>query len=177
MNNLIYFLATSNCEMSTSDKLLICVIILLFITIVWTILIGIMFKLNERRYYYNQLLRNGNDEFDGRYILDEDKKETVVVAKKVNTESPKKTTKKKTTKKIIKVSSNKEIETYVKIRFLNSEKKIIYIAPEGVLLNPGDRIKVRVDKDTVRTAVVVKGNYTRKVYKNNDTYKTLELTD
>ena len=176
MNNLIYFLATSNCEMNSSDKLLICVIILLFITIVWTILIGIMFKLNERRYYYNQLLRNGNNDFDGRYILDEDKKEEDVVAKKVIVESPKKTTK-KTTKKVVRVSANKENETYVKIRFLKSDKKIIYIAPKGVTLSTGDRIKVRVDNDTVRTAVVVKGNYTRKVYKNNDTYKTLELSD
>jgi hypothetical protein len=178
MNNFIYFLASSNCDISSTDKLLICVIILLFITIVWTILVGIMFKLNERR-YYNRLSLRAKDEFDEKYYIDEkedieieeEKKKVVVPAKKI---APKTETKTET-KKETKVSKTKEEETYVKIRFYRSDRTLIYIAPKNMILKTGDKIKVRVDKDTVRTATVVKGNYTRKVYKNREV-KSLELS-
>ena len=35
---------------TNADKLLICLAIILFLTIVWTILIGIMYKLRESNY-------------------------------------------------------------------------------------------------------------------------------
>lgn len=161
---------------SNTDKLLICLAILLLLTIVWTILIGIMFKMRERTL----------DVRSSKLLLDEDddedlEEEKVVVVKSADTtKKAKKTTKKttkrasaaKTTKRVVKVKANQE--TYVKVKFYRSNKNLIYVAPENVILKKGDKIKVRTDEGDVRTATVTQGNYTREKYKTYE-YQTLDL--
>lgn len=175
---------------SNIDKLLICLAIILLLTIVWTILIGIMYK-----------MKNGNTvtvKKTNRFLLDEDDEDEKIVVKETSVKTtnrakkrtvkknktPKKTTARKTTTKaaasnvrVVKTtSSNNNQEVYVKVRFYRTNKDLIYVAPENVILRKGDKIKVRTDEGDIRTATVAKGNYLRDKYKNYE-YQTLELVD
>lgn len=151
------------------DKLLICLIIILFLTIVWTILIGFMYKMRGNTTYVSKT---------NKFLLDEDDDDEKIVVKKTTKKSKKtKKTNKKTasasrTKRIVKVASNQE--TYVKVRFYRTKKDLIYVAPENVILRKGDKIKVRTDEGDIRTATVAQGNYTREKYKTYE-YQTLDL--
>ena len=129
------------------DKLLICLALILLLTIVWTILIGILYKINEKRYYNYK-----------KSLIEKDNDDLIVVRTKERTKG----------------KSN--LETYVKIRFYRSDKKEIFIAPKKVELIEGQKIKVRVNEDTVKTAVVVKGNYTREKYKSKE-YPVLNIVN
>ena len=79
----------------------------------------------------------------------------------------------KKAKKVVVVSED-ELETYVKIKFHGSNDSFIYVAPEDVVLEKDQKIKVRIDENTVRSAKVIKGNYTRTKYKSYE-YKTLDI--
>ena len=76
-------------------------------------------------------------------------------------------------KEIEKAEKNK-LYTYIKIKFNGSDKEFIYRVPEDVVFEEGQKLKVQIDKNTTRTAKVVKGNYTRKKYKTYE-YKTLDI--
>lgn len=185
---MINFMEIAEGGIANTDKLLVCIIILLFITIVWTMLITIMFRMNERKYYYSKKLvvkddkEDEEDEEEEEDDEEEDEEDTYFYddsddydIEDDEDEEEIKYVKQEATKpvKVAKlIDSN--LETYVKIRFYRSDRTLIYVAPKGKVLNKGDKIKVRIDEDTVRTAVVVKGNYTRKRYKNYN-YKTLDL--
>ena len=67
-----------------------------------------------------------------------------------------------------------EYVTYTKIKFYRSDRELIYVVPKNTYLIEGQKIKVRIDEDTVRTAKVIKGNYTREKYKGYE-YKTIEI--
>lgn len=158
---------------SNTDKLLICLAIILLLTIVWTILIGIMYKMREGN------LKESNK---SKFLLDEDDEDDKIVVKtskkKTTRRTTKKTTKKaktssaKKTRRVVRVSSNKE--TYVKVKFYGTKKNLIYVAPENVILKKGDKVKVRTDEGDIRTATVTQGNYTREKYKTYE-YQTLDL--
>lgn len=178
---------------SNTDKLLICLIIILFLTIVWTILIGIMCKMRDG----STVVKKTN-----RFLLDEDDDDEKVVVKSSKKKTTKKTTKKatkkttktkkakKTTKKKSSttktsaaarttnsiVSSGNNQEVYVKVRFFGTDKNLIYVAPENVILRNGEKIKVRTDEGNIRTATVVEGNYLREKYKTYE-YQTLDLVE
>ena len=158
-----------NNGISNADKLLICLAIILFLTIIWTILIGIMYKMRETKY---TTVKKTN-----KFLIDDDDDDEVVVVKK-NTKKAKKTTKKtsaaKKTKRVVRVKSNQE--TYVKVKFYGTRKNLIYVAPENVILRKGDKIKVRTDEGDIRTATVTQGNYTRDKYKTYE-YQTLDLVE
>lgn len=64
--------------MTEVDKLLVCLAIILFLTIIWTILIGIMYNMNtyKRTSKKKLSLDYDDDEFDDEY--DNDKLETYV---------------------------------------------------------------------------------------------------
>lgn len=128
-----------------ADKLLICLALILLLTIVWTILIGIMYKMRGEKVVSYKKSRFIEDDEDD----EEDEKE------------------------YIPVENIGDLETYVKIRFNRTNKNLIYKAPDRIQLEEGQKIKVRVDDDTVKNATVVKGNYIREKYKAN--YKELEL--
>lgn len=128
-----------------ADKLLICLAIILLLTIVWTLLIGIMYKMRERNIVAYKKSRLIEDEEN-----DEEEEEEYVS-----------------------IDGISDLETYVKIRFNRTDKNLIYIAPKRIQLEEGQKIKVRVDDDTVKNATVIKGNYIREKYKSN--YKELEL--
>lgn len=168
------FLEVVENGISNTDKLLICLAILLLLTIVWTILIGIMFKLKER----NLTVSKTN-----RFLLDEDDEDEVVVveatkttkkkpAKKAKTTKTKKTSASRTTKRVVRAKSKQE--TYVKVKFYRTNKSLIYVAPENVILRKGDKIKVRTDEGDIKSATVTQGNYTRDRYKTYE-YQTLDL--
>jgi hypothetical protein len=142
-----------------TDKLLICLALILLLTIVWTILIGILYKMNERKYRRVEKKKIIDDDYD---IDDDDEYE-------YNRISFKKRDKYKSRK-------SSDYETYVKIRFYRSKRDLIYVAPDDIELVEGQKIKVRVDEDTVRSAVVVKGNYTREKYKTYE-YNTLDVEE
>ena len=98
------------------------------------------------------------------------------------TKKPKKTTKKRTTtssasrtNRVVRSSSNNQ-EVYVKVKFYRTNKDLIYVAPENVILRKGEKIKVRTDEGNIRTATVTQGNYKREKYKTYE-YQTLELVD
>ena len=154
---------------SEADKLLICLAIIILLTIVWTILIGIMYKMRE----------NKNVTKVNKFIIEDDDKIVKKTTKKAKKKSTKRTTKKSTkrvsaakTNRIVKSSSNQE--TYVKVRFYRTKKDLIYVAPENVILRKGDKVKVRTDEGSIRTATVTEGNYTREKYKTYE-YQTLDL--
>lgn len=157
---------------SEADKLLICLAIIILLTIVWTILIGIMYKMRE-----NKTVKNVN-----KFIIEDDdkivKKTTKKATKKRTKNTTKKTTKRvsatKATRTITKQDSNKEV--YVKIRFYRTNKDLIYVAPENIILKEGDKIKVRTDEGSIRTATVAKGNYLRDKYRTYE-YQTLEVVE
>jgi len=119
--------------MKEIDKLLICLAIVLLLTIIWTILIGIMYSIR------------GN-----------------------------KTTKKK--KILNDFENDDDLETYVQVRFYRTKKDLIYAAPKMTILKVGDKIKVLTDEGEIRTCRVVKGNYTRKKYKNYE-YQVLNIVN
>lgn len=137
-------------SISEADKLLICLAIIIVLTIVWTIIIGIMYKMNERKHGKTKTL----------IIDDDDDEDEEIVVKKEKTKKTKKS----------------NLETYVKIKYYRSNKNLIYIAPKKTELVDGQKIKVRLDDDTIRTATVVKGNYTREKYKSND-YEELDIVE
>ena len=127
------------------DKLLICLVLILVLTIVWALLIGIMCKMTERKpKKINTIIE-----------LDDENKQKVTKKRK----KPKRKT--------------AVLETYVKIRFNEDDKKLIFVAPKNIELVKGQEIKVQVDKDTVQTAKVAKGNYIREKYKTN--YSVLKI--
>ena len=68
------------------------------------------------------------------------------------------------------------LETYVKIRFYRSNKNSIFVAPKNITLVEGQKVKVQVDENTVKTAVVTKANYTREKYKSYE-YQTLKIAE
>ncbi len=70
-------------------------------------------------------------------------------------------------KKISESNSSKK-ETYVKIKFLRSKKILTYIAPKNVKLLKNDKIKVKINNKIIKSAIVVKGNYSRNKYKNGN---------
>ena len=169
---------------SNTDKLLICLAIILLLTIVWTILIGIMYKMRDNTTVVKK----------SKFLLDDDDDDDVVVVKskkKKTTTRKTKTTKKastkkaKTTKKASTRNTNKttsyitsrtDKETYVKVKFYGTSKNLIYVAPENVILRKGDKVKVRTDEGETRTATIVQGNYTRDKYKTYE-YQTLDLVE
>ena len=160
---------------SNTDKLLICLAIILLLTIVWTILIGIMYKMREntlKETKKSKFLLDEDDEDDkivvktSKTTRKTTKKATKKTAKKAKTKSAKKTT------RVVRVKSNKE--TYVKVKFYGTKKNLIYVAPENVILKKGDKVKVRTDEGDIRTATVTQGNYTRDKYKTYE-YQTLDL--
>lgn len=158
-------------EISNVDKLLVCLAIILLLTIVWTILIGIMYKMRE----------NGSVKKVNKLLIEDDdkivKKTTRKTNKKKTTRTTKKTTKRVSaakTNKAIKTSSNQEV--YVKVRFYRTNKDLIYVAPENIILRKGDKIKVRTDEGSIRTATVAKGNYLREKYKTYE-YQTLDVIE
>lgn len=175
--------------MTNTEKLLICLMIILFLTIVWTILIGIMCKMREG----TTVVKKTN-----RFLLDEDDDDDKVVVKKTSKKTTKKTTKKKTTTKKAKKTTKKKTsktstkaaakttnsivtagsnqEVYVRVRFYGTEKNLIYVAPENIILRKGEKIKVRTDEGNIRTATVVEGNYLRDKYKTYE-YQTLDLVE
>lgn len=156
---------------SSVDKLLICLAIILFLTIVWTILIGFMYKMRE-----NSIERKVN-----KFIIEDDEKVIKKTTRKTNKKSTKRTTKRKskrvnaaTTNTALKTNSNQEV--YVKVRFYRTKKDLIYVAPENLILRKGDKIKVRTDEGSIRTATVVEGNYLREKYKTYE-YQTLDVIE
>jgi len=157
---------------SNLDKLLVCLAIILLLTIVWTILIGIMYKMRE-----NKPVTRVN-----KLLIEDDDKIVKKTTKKTKKKSTKKTTKKttkrvsaaRTTRTISNKGSNKEV--YVKVRFYGTNKDLIYVAPENIILKEGDKIKVRTDEGSIRTATVAKGNYLRDKYKTYE-YQTLEVVE
>lgn len=68
----------------------------------------------------------------------------------------------------------KEYVTYTKIKFYRSDREFIYVVPKNTYLIEGQKIKVRIDADTVRVAKVIKGNYTREKYKGYE-YKVINI--
>lgn len=156
---------------SNADKLLICLAIILLLTIVWTILIGIMYKMRE-----NNPVKKVN-----KFIIEDDEKIVKKSTKTTKKKSTKRTTKKAskrvsatTTNKALKTNSNQEV--YVKVRFYRTKKVLIYVAPENLILRKGDKIKVRTDEGSLRTATVVEGNYLREKYKTYE-YQTLDVVE
>lgn len=156
---------------SNADKLLICLAIILLLTIVWTILIGIMYKMRE-----STPVKKVN-----KFIIEDDEKIVKKSTKKTKKKSTKRTTKKATkrvsattTNKTLKTNSNQEV--YVKVRFYRTRKVLIYVAPENLILRKGDKIKVRTDEGSIRTATVVEGNYLREKYKTYE-YQTLDVVE
>ena len=133
-------------NMTEVDKLLVCLALILLLTIVWTIVIGILYKINGKRYY----------EYKKSLMEDDDDKVIIKSRKKKRTVS--------------------KLKTYVKIRFYKSDKKDIFVAPKNIELVEGQKIKVRVNENTLRTAVVVKGNYTREKYKSKE-YPVLDIVN
>ena len=178
---------------SDADKLLICLAIILLLTIVWTILIGIMCRMRNN----TTVVKKNN-----KFLLDEDDDDDEIVvtssriasgtssskykakrAKKTTTKKAKKT--KRTTKRsntrsasrtnrVVSSSSNQEV--YVKVKFYGTNKNLIYVAPENVILRKGEKVKVRTDEGNIRTATVTQGNYLREKYKTYE-YQTLDLVD
>ena len=146
-----------------TDKLLICLALILLLTIVWTILIGILYKMNERKYRRVEKKKKIVDDY---YDIDDDDDDYEEEYKRI---AYKKSNKYKSKR-------NSNLETYVKVRFLRTKKDLIYVAPDNVELVEGQKIKVRIDEDTVRTAIVAKGNYTREKYKTYE-YNTLEIEE
>ena len=131
------------------DKLLICLALILLITIVWTIMIGVLYKMNEMKYSPKK-----------RIVYEEDDDEVIIK-------------KGKSKKNKLKKASSKLV-TYVKIKYYKSNKKLIFVAPKDIELVEGQKVKVRQKDGSVRTAVVVKGNYTREKYKSFE-YDTLNI--
>lgn len=168
---------------SNADKLLICLAIILLLTIVWTILIGIMFKMREGKVYEskktNKLLLDLDDDDDDKIVVKSTSRKTKKVTKKT-TKKTKKSPKKKSTSSARKttraVRSNSNLETYVKVKFYRTKKNLIYVAPENVNLRKGDKVRVRTDEGDIRTATVTQGNYTREKYKTYE-YQTLDLVE
>lgn len=197
---------------SDIDKLLICLAIIIVLTIIWTILVGITYKMYQTKYFYEKLKRyNDGDDFDDDtydedYLKDDnddddeedeedEEDEDEITFKNVyeNNESSSYNYENDlkgyydddnddkeeinniiTEKKEPIVKVEKEKETYVKIRFNDSNKIHIFVAPFRKRLLVGEKIKVRIDEDTVKNAVVVKENYTREKYKNKE-YDELEI--
>ena len=116
------------------DKLLICLAIILLLTIVWTILIGIMYKLKEGGTTTSKISKS-------KLLLDADDEDEVITVKKTSkktnktrkTRKTRKTTKKKTTstKKtstrsasrttpVVKSNTSNQ-EVYVKVRFYGTK--------------------------------------------------------
>lgn len=156
---------------SNVDKLLICLAIILLLTIVWTILIGIMYKMRESKPVTKV----------NKFLIEDDEKIVKKPTKKKKTSKAKKTTKKSTkrvsaTKTVNSVKSGSNQEVYVKVRFYKTNKNLIYVAPENIILRKGDKIKVRTDEGSIRTATVAKGNYLRDKYKTYE-YQTLEVVE
>lgn len=174
--------------MGENDKLLICIALILLITIVWTILIGIIYKIAEKnatttkkRIIYDD---DDDEEYDNykeddEYLIEEslyenvpETKKTVKVAssKTTATKTLKNTNKKKTTKKSTTLNSNKE--TYVAVRIARAKEDTIYLVPKNTIFQKGDKIKINVDNE-IKNATVTKGNYRREKYKS----KNVELLD
>ena len=179
---------------SDADKLLICLAIILLLTIVWTILIGIMCRMRNQ----STTIKKTN-----KFLLDDDDDDEVAIAStktrvastksssKYTAKRAKKTTK-KTTKKTKKttrksstrnasrtsgvVKANSDQEVYVKVKFYGTTKNLIYVAPENIILRKGERIKVRTDEGNIRTATVTEGNYLREKYKTYE-YQTLDVVE
>ena len=160
---------------SNADKLLICLAIILLLTIVWTILIGIMYKMREKT-TVNKV---------NKFLIEDDDKVINKTTKKTKKKSTKRTTKKstkKTTKRVSAATTNNTLRTnsnqevYVKVRFYRTRKDLIYVAPENLILRKGDKIKVRTDEGSLRTATVVEGNYLREKYKTYE-YQTLDVVE
>lgn len=148
------------------EKLLICLAIILFLTIVWTITVGILYRMYEKN----------RTTYESK--IDEDK---LVVTRRVKKES------KNEKKEIVKVKEEptkkekeskvaRKLETYVKVKFHGSKRIFIYVVPPKLVLVEKQKIKVRIDEDTVRSATVIKGNYTREKYKSFE-YKTIEVVE
>ena len=147
------------------EKLLICLAIILFLTIVWTITVGILYRMYEKN----------RTTYESK--IDEDK---LVVTRRVKKESKvekKEKTEKVETKKVEKESKvARKLETYVKVKFHGSKRIFIYVVPPKLVLVEKQKSKVRIDEDTVRSATVIKGNYTREKYKSFE-YKTIEVVE
>ncbi len=185
MKNMIMEIVENGKGFSDVDKLLFCLAIILLLTIVWTILIGIMCRMRNNTVTVKK---------DKRFLLDEDEDDDVVVNRIATTKTSSKYTAKrnnKTTKKtkkakksstksasrtnsVVRSGSNQEV--YVKVKFYGTNKNLIYVAPENVILRKGEKIKVRTDEGNIRTATVTQGNYLREKYKTYE-YQTLDLVD
>ena len=188
---------------SDIDKLLICLAIIIVLTIIWTILVGITYKMYQTKYFYEKIKKYNNgddfddDTYDEEYLddnfeedeNDEDDEEEEIVYKQILYDNNENELKgyydddyvdKEEINNIIKEEktskgkTEKEKETYVKIKFDDSNKIHIYVAPFRKKLHIGEKIKVRVGEDIVKNAVVVKENYTREKYKNKE-YDELEI--
>ncbi len=90
--------------------------------------------------------------------------------------STKKTNTRNTSRTTSYIASRTNKETYVKVKFYGTNKNLIYVAPENVILRKGDKVKVRTDEGETRTATIVQGNYTRDKYKTYE-YQTLDLVE
>lgn len=169
---------------SNTDKLLICLAIILLLTIVWTILIGIMYKMRDNTTVVkkSKFLLDDDDDDDVVVVKSKKKKTTTRKTKATKKASTKKakSTKKASTRNTNKttsyITSRTDKETYVKVKFYGTSKNLIYVAPENVILRKGDKVKVRTDEGETRTATIVQGNYTRDKYKTYE-YQTLDLVE
>ena len=161
--------------MGENDKLLICIALILLITIVWTILIGIIYKLAERnstivskKKIYVEDDEDDEDDYSNYLEKKEDEYETVKVVETKTKTSPKKKTKSNSSKtKTITKVVNTDKETYVRVRFARAKEDTIYMIPKNTIFDEGDKIKINVDGE-IKNATVTKGNYRRDRYKNKD---------
>ena len=172
--------------MGENDKLLICIALILLITIVWTILIGIIYKIAEKNarvskkriVYDEDEDEEDNDEEDDEYLIEENlyesvpetKKTVKVASSKTNiTKSVKKTNNNKTKRTTV-LNPNKE--TYIAVRIAREKEDTVYLVPKNTTFQKGDKIKINVDNE-IKNATVTRGNYRREKYKS----KKVELLD
>ena len=74
-------------------------------------------------------------------------------------------------------SKKDELDTlYIEIKVIGSNKKAIYIVPKNVSLTTGDKIKFFETRGEVKTAIVLKGNFSNKKYISSN-YNMIRLVD
>ena len=165
---------------SDADKLLVCLAIILLLTIIWTILIGIMCRMRTTTVVKKTNKFSLEDDDDDEIKVATTKVAATKSSTKYTAKRKNKTTKKAKTKSASKttrvVKSNSNQEVYVKVKFYGTTKNLIYVAPENVILRKGEKIKVRTDEGNIRTATVIQGNYLREKYKTYE-YQTLDLVE
>ena len=119
---------------SDADKLLVCLAIILLLTIIWTILIGIMCKMRTTTVKKTNKFLLEDDEDDDEITVTSTKLAATKSSNKYTAKRRNKTTKKAKTKsaskttRVVKSGSNQEV--YVKVKFYGTTKNLIYVAPE-----------------------------------------------